>query len=148
MKTFDFTTSILVAQTQKEVFDAVNNPQNWWPGEITGRSEKINDEFIYRYKEFHYSKQKVVEMVPDQKVIWLVTESALNFTEDINEWTDTKIIFEISNEGNKTRLNFTHQGLAPEVECFDACSSAWRQIVQQSLFSLITTGQGQELNLA
>jgi hypothetical protein len=148
MKTSDFTTSILVDQTQKEVFDAVNNPQNWWPGEITGRSEKINDEFTYRYKEFHYSKQKVVEMVPDQKVIWLVTESALSFTEDINEWTGTKIIFEISREGNKTRLKFIHQGLAPEVECFEACSNAWGQIVQQSLFSLITTGQGQELKLA
>jgi hypothetical protein len=148
MKTSDFTTSILIDKTQKEVFDAVNNPRNWWPGEIAGRSEKINDEFTYRYKEIHFSKQRIVEMLSDQKVIWLVTESQINFTEDINEWTGTKIIFEISNEGNKTRLNFTHQGLIPEIECFDACSNAWSQIIQQSLYSLITTGQGQQLNLA
>jgi hypothetical protein len=148
MKTSDFTISILVDKTQKEVFDAVNNPQNWWPGEIVGRSEKINDEFTYRYKEFHFSKQRIIEMIPDKKVIWLVTESQINYTEDINEWTGTKIIFEISEEGNKTRLNFTHQGLVPEIECFDSCSNSWSQIIQQSLYSLITTGQGQQLTLA
>ncbi|HMI05143.1 MAG TPA: SRPBCC domain-containing protein [Pedobacter sp.] len=148
MKTSDFTTSLLVDKTQKEVFDAVNSPQNWWPGDIAGRSEKINDEFTYRYKEFHYSKQRVVEMVPDQKVVWLVTESQLNFTEDVNEWTGTKIIFETSEEDGKTRLNFTHQGLYPGVECFDSCSGAWSQIIQQSLFSLITTGKGVQLILA
>ena len=147
MKTSDFTTSILVDQTQKEVFDAVNNPQIWWSGDIAGSSEKINDEFTYRYKDIHYSKQRIVEMVPDQKVVWLVTESQLNFTADVSEWTGTKIIFEISNEDNKTRLNFTHQGLYPEIECFDACSGAWSQIIQQSLFSLIRTGKVEQLNL-
>lgn len=148
MKTSDFTTSILVDKTQKEVFDAVNNPQNWWPGEIAGRSEKINDEFTYRYKQFHFSKQRIIEMIADLKVTWLVTESQLNFTEDINEWTGTKIIFEISDEKNKTRLNFTHQGLVPQIECFDSCSNAWNQIIRQSLYSLITTGEGQQLHLA
>jgi hypothetical protein len=148
MKISDFTTSLLVDRTSKEVFDAVNNPQNWWPGDIAGKSEKINDEFTYRYQDIHYSKQRIVEMIPDQKVVWLVTESQLNFTGDDNEWTDTKIIFEISEEGHKTRLNFTHQGLYPAIECFDACSGAWSQIIQQSLFSLITTGKGEQLNLA
>ena len=148
MKTSDFTTSLLTGKTPKEVFDAVNNPQNWWPGDIAGRSEKINDEFTYRYKEFHYSKQRVIEMLPDQKVVWLVTESELSFTEDIKEWTGTKIIFEISEEQGKTRLNFTHKGLYPEIECFDSCSGAWTQIIQQSLFSLITTGRGLQLILA
>jgi hypothetical protein len=148
MKTPDFTSTLLVDQAPREVFDAVNNPQNWWPGEIAGSSKKLNDEFTYRYKDIHYSKQRIVEMVPDQKVVWLVIESQLNFTDDTNEWTGTKIIFEISKEGSKTRLNFTHQGLYPEIECFDACSGAWSQIIQQSLFSLITTGKGEQLNLA
>jgi hypothetical protein len=148
MGTNDFTTSILVDKTQKEVFDAVNNPQNWWPGEIEGHTKKLNDEFTYRYKEFHFTHQRVVEMIPDQKVVWQVTESQINYADDINEWTGTKIIFEISEEGTKTRLHFTHQGLVPEIECFDSCSNSWSQIIQQSLLSLITTGKGQQLNLA
>ncbi|HMI02053.1 MAG TPA: SRPBCC domain-containing protein [Pedobacter sp.] len=148
MKTLDFTTSILVHQSPKQVFDAISNPQDWWPGEIIGSAKKLNDEFSYRYEEFHLTRQQVVEMIPDQKVVWLVTESQINYAEDINEWTGTKIIFEISEEGNKTRLCFTHQGLVPEIECFDSCSNSWSQIIQQSLFSLITTGEGKKIVLA
>ena len=30
MTTSNFTTSIVVDQTPKEVFDDINNPQGWW----------------------------------------------------------------------------------------------------------------------
>ena len=72
------------------------------------KTEQLNDEFTYRYKEFHFSKQRIVEMIPDQKVVWLVTESKINYAEDKREWTDTKISFEISEHDNKTQLRFTH----------------------------------------
>ena len=144
----DFTTTIVVNQTPKQVFNAINNPQDWWSGEIKGSTHKLNDEFTYRYKEFHFSKQRIVEMIPDQKVVWLVTESQINYVEDKREWTDTKISFEISKESSKTRLRFTHLGLDSHIECFDSCSNSWSQLIQQSLFSLITTGKGKKLVLA
>jgi Activator of Hsp90 ATPase homolog 1-like protein len=147
MTTTDFSTTLLVDQTPKQVFNAINNPQNWWPGEIKGRSGKLNDEFGYRYKEFHFSKQRIVEIIPDKKVVWLVTESIINYTEDKAEWTGTKISFEISEQDNKTQLRFTHLGLVPEIECFDSCSNSWNQIIQQSLFSLISRGKGENLVL-
>jgi len=148
MTTQDFSTTFSVDKSPKEVFDAINKPQSWWPGQIEGSSAKLGDEFTYRYKDFHFSKQRVVEMIPDKKVVWLVADSSLNFTKDINEWTGTKISFEITEHDGKTVLRFSHIGLLPEVECFDACSAAWTQIVNQSLASLITTGKGQQLVLA
>ena len=148
MKTLDFTTTILVDQTKKQVFDAINNPQHWWSGEIKGNATKLNDEFTYRYKDFHYSKQKVVEMIPGQKVVWLVTESVINYAEDKDEWTGTRISFEIAEEGNQTRLRFSHLGLVPGIECFDSCSNSWSQLIHQSLSGLITTGEGKQLLLA
>lgn len=69
MANHDFTTTLLVNQTPKQVYDAVNHPENWWPGEIDGSSDKLNDEFTYRYKELHLSRQRVVEMIPDQNVL-------------------------------------------------------------------------------
>jgi len=143
----DFTTTIVVEQTPEQVFNAINDPQNWWSGEITGSAGKLNDEFTYSYKEFHLSKQRIVEMIPGRKVVWLVTESQIYFVEDKNEWTGTKIIFEISEQGNKTQLRFTHEGLNTEIECFDSCSNAWSQLVQQGLYSLITTGKRDEVFL-
>jgi hypothetical protein len=147
MTTSDFTTTILVDKTPKEVFNAINNPQHWWSGEIEGNTGKLNDEFTYRYKDLHFSKQKVVDMIPDQKVVWLVTDSTINYAEDKREWTDTKISFEISAKNNKTQLRFTHFGLDPQIECFDSCSSSWSQLIQQSLASLINTGEGKKIFL-
>lgn len=147
MTTADFTTTILVNQTPKEVFTAINNPQDWWSGEIKGSTDKLNDEFTYRYKEFHFSRQRIVELIPDQKVVWLVADSQINFVENKNEWTGTKICFEIAEQNNKTELHFTHLGLVPEIECFGGCSNAWSQLIQQSLFSLITTGKPEPIEL-
>jgi hypothetical protein len=141
----DFSTIILVNQTPKEVFNAINNVRGWWQGEIEGSTNKVNDEFTYRMEEFHFSKQKLIEVIPEKKIVWLVTESRLNFIKDKNEWTGTKIIFDISEINNKTQLRFTHQGLVPKIECYGDCSNAWSQLIQQSLFSLITTGEGKKV---
>jgi len=138
----DFTTSVQVDQTPMEAFNAINDVHAWWPGEIEGSTKKLNDEFIYRYKKFHYSKQKLVEVIPAKKVVWLVTDSSLNFVENKSEWTGTKIIFDISEKDNKTQIRFTHLGLVPKYECFDSCSNAWADIIRNSLRSFITTGEG------
>ena len=141
----DFSTIILVNQTPEEVFNAINNVRGWWQGEIEGSTENLNDEFTYRMKEFHYSKQKIVEIIPNKKVVWLVTESKLSFIDNKSEWKGTKIVFEISEINNKTQVRFTHQGLVPEIECYGACSNGWSRLIRESLFSLITTGKGREV---
>lgn len=149
MTTSNFTTTILVDNSPNEVFNAVNNVRQWWSGfhseEITGNTQELNDEFIYRAGQgAHYSKHKLVEVIPNKKVVWLVTESELNFLKNKNEWTGTKIIFEISKKGSKTELRFTHEGLVPGVECYDGCVPAWTKYVQEKLLTLITSGKGQE----
>jgi hypothetical protein len=138
----DFTTEILVEQSPEQVFNAINNVRSWWQGEIVGNTEKLNDEFTYKMSEFHLSKQKIIELIPDKKVVWLVTESKINFVADKNEWLNTTISFDISKVKNKTLLTFTHHGLVPEIECYGGCSGAWGQLIEKSLFSLIATGEG------
>jgi len=145
MTTSDFTTTILVDNTATEVFNAVTNVRGWWQGEIEGSSTKLNDEFTYRMEDIHFSKQKLIEVIPNEKIVWLITESKLNFISDKTEWTGTKVIFEISEVNNKTQLRFTHRGLVPNIECYGACSNAWGDLIQKSLHSLITTGKGKKV---
>jgi uncharacterized protein YndB with AHSA1/START domain len=142
----DFTISLLVDQTPEEVFTAITNVRAWWSGyyseELVGNTEKLHDEFSFRAgPDVHYSKQKLVEVVPNKKIVWLVTESNLSFLEQTDEWTGTKVIFEIAKKGEKTQLTFTHQGLTSEVKCYDACAPAWTQYVQNKLLPLIETNK-------
>lgn len=139
----NFTTSFLVDQTPEEAFNAVNNVHQWWTENIEGSSQKQGDEFEVRFGDVHYSKQKLTEVVPGKKVVWLVTDSHLSFVKDKSEWTNTRIIFEMAEQDGKTQLRFTHQGLVPGGECYDACSNAWTGYIQHSLKNLITTGKGQ-----
>lgn len=141
MTATDFTTTITVNQTPAAVFNAINNVRGWWQGEIIGNTTKLNDEFSYRMKDIHYSKLRIIELIPDTKLVWLITESKLKFSNE-SEWTGTKIVFEITEVGNKTQLRFTHNGLIPKFECYGNCSWAWGALVQESLLSLITKGQG------
>ena len=142
MKNQNFTTAILVDQSPRQIFNAITNVRGWWSEGIEGNTSKLNDEFIFQVKDVHCSKQKLIEIIPDKKVVWLVTDSQISFIKDKSEWTGTKVIFEISKKGNKTQLEFMHEGLLPEVECYSACAPAWTQYVQHSLLSLITTGKG------
>ena len=132
-----------VDQSPRQVFDAVLNVRGWWQGlyseEITGGTKNINDEFTFRAGGgAHYTRQKLVEVIPDKRVVWLITECDLTFIEKKNEWEGTKIIFEIAEKAGKTQLQFTHVGLTPEIECYDACSSAWRMYIREKLLPLIT----------
>jgi hypothetical protein len=139
----NLTTTITVDQSPEEVFAAINNVRGWWSGEIEGETDKLGDVFTYRYGDLHYSKQQITESVPGGRVVWLVVDSNLSFVADKTEWNGTKITFDISKQGDKTQLQFTHVGLANDHECFDACSNAWSSYIQGSLRSLIATGSGQ-----
>lgn len=140
-----FTTSITVDNSAADVFNAINNVGAWWHGEVKGGAQKPDDEFEYRFEHFHYSKQKVAELIPGKKIVWLVTDSKLSFTKDQSEWTGTRIIFEIEEVNGKTQVRFTHEGLVPAFECYDDCSNGWSMLMQKSLFSLLTKGEGVEV---
>jgi hypothetical protein len=142
MSSKNFSTYILVDKSPSEAFLAINNVRDWWTENVKGNSQKLNDEFTVQFGDVHRSTQKLVEVVPDKKVVWLVTDSNLNFIKNKEEWTGTKICFEIAEKDNKTQVRFTHEGLVPEEECFDACSNAWSEYIHESLLYLITEGEG------
>jgi len=138
----DFTTSFLVDQSPKEAFDAINNVRAWWTEGVEGSTEKLGDEFSVQFWNVHYSKQRLIEIVPNSKIVWLVTESKLTFIADESEWTGSQVVFDITKKGEQTEVRFTHIGLVPQDECYNDCSNAWSGYINNSLKSLVTTGVG------
>src|ERR1700739_1462157 len=141
MENQNFTATIEVSQPPQSVFKSITNDvAKWWGGpDLEGKSIDLNDEFIINHPGAHYSKQKLVEVVPGKKLVWLVTESTLNWLKMYkHEWTNTKMIFEISTKGDKTILHFTHLGLVPEKECHAMCEQGWNMVIKDWLFNFIT----------
>ncbi len=130
MKKENFTYSFKSSKTPEAIFELLLDIEQWWSGlfeeTIEGKSHKLNDEFSFKAGNgVHYSKQKLIELIPNKRIVWLVTDSKLNFLSDPSEWTNTKICFDISREGDKTIVTFTHDGLTPQIECYTNCSGAW-----------------------
>src|SRR4051812_40547758 len=142
MQNQSYTTTFRVNESPKAVFDAVTNVRDWWSVQIDGRTDQLNAVFRYHYKDVHICKMKIVEFVPNEKIVWQVMENHFDFTKDQSEWKDTKISFEISEKEGKTELVFTHLGLRPDHECYAICSDAWGNYINGSLKSLIETGEG------
>ena len=143
MKGKDYHISLMVDVSAHEAFKNINSVSKWWTKDVVGSSQKLDDEFSVRFGDVHFSTQKLVEFIPDKKVVWLVTDSRLNFLKkDKQEWTNTRISFEISLHDHKTRVDFTHVGLVPEVECYDNCVKGWDYYIKGSLFKLLTEGKG------
>jgi hypothetical protein len=141
--TNDYTIAFSVDQSPDEVFATVNDVRGWWSGEIDGPTDQPGAEFTYRYKDIHFSTQKITEFLPGRKVVWHVVDSRVNFVKDKTEWNGTDVVFEIARKDGRTELRFTHVGLVPAFECYGGCSGAWGFYISDSLRSLITAGKGQ-----
>jgi hypothetical protein len=139
----NYTTTFTVNQTPEDVFAAITNVRGWWSEEIEGNTAGLGDVFDYHFSDIHRSKMKLIDVIPDKKVVWLVLENDFNFTEDKTEWINTQIVFDISEKDGQTEVRFTHVGLVPAYECFEACSTGWSTYINGSLRSLITAGKGQ-----
>jgi len=131
-----FTYSFPSSKTPEEVFALLLDINQWWSGNygatFKGITQKLGDEFTVKAGSgAHYTKQKMIELVPNKRVVWLVTDCKLNFLNEAGEWTDTKICFDISTEGNKTQIIFTHDGLVPGIECYEGCSGDWTKFLEK-----------------
>jgi hypothetical protein len=142
MKNRDLTLTLSVDQTPEEVFAAVMNVRGWWSQGLEGHSDKIGDEFTYRYKDLHRSTHRVTEAAVGKRVVWRTVDANLSHAKNPTEWNGTEVRFDIARRGDRTELRFTHMGLVPECECFEACSKGWGFYVGESLSRLITTGNG------
>ena len=141
MKTSDYSTKLIVEQTPKKTFDAINNVSAWWSEDMAGSNNKLNGSFTVSFGEVFIS-MKVTELIPAKKITWLVTDCNKPWLKDPKEWVNTNVIFDISVKDDKTRVSFAHHGLVTQLECYDVCSNAWTEYIHQSLFSLITKGKG------
>jgi len=137
-KTANYTAEIEVAKSPNDVFNHVINISKWWPEEFEGESIKLNAEFVFSTGNTHYSKNKVIEFVPNKKVVWVTTESIRK--PDDYDWTGTKFIFELIPKGDNTLLKFTYDGVVLENES-DRLVQICDMTLKEIFYNFITYGK-------
>lgn len=135
-KQANYTVSIEVAKSPAEIFSHIlNDVPKFWPEEFEGKSNQLNDEFVFKSGDSHYSKNKVVELVPNKKVIWLVMES-IRRTDNF-EWTGTQMVFELTPKGDNTLIRFTYDGPVLETEN-DRLIRVCDIVIKENLYNFLT----------
>jgi hypothetical protein len=142
MATNDFNATIAAKISPAEALKKISNVQGWWGVTFTGTSEKQNDRFTIKMGGDSFFDFTVQELVPGERLVWLVNDCNMPWYSDKKEWANTRLIFDLVEQGGITTLRFTHEGLTPEVECYKDCDPGWTHWIKTSLFSYLTTGQG------
>ena len=124
-----------------EALDAISRVTEWWASDFEGSSQMLDDVFSVHFGEVSVTF-RIVEVVPDKKIVWLVTDCNLTWLQDIKEWDGTRIEWEVSTVNNATQISMTHVGLVPGIECYNDCENGWNFHIGTSLFKLITEGVG------
>src|SRR6185369_944350 len=91
--TTNYSVEIELPKPLTVVFNHLINLKEWWPEDFEGEDVRLNSEFVFTTGDSHYSKNKVIEFVPDKRLVWVATSGIRK--SDNYEWTGTKMIFDL-----------------------------------------------------
>ena len=135
----NYSVEIELAKSPNNVFNHLINLRNWWPEDFEGEDIKLNSEFTFTTGDSHYSKNKVIEFLPNKKVVWLTIES-IRKTDNF-DWTGTKMIFELTAKGDNTIVKFTYDGVVLENE-YDRLVQICNLTLKEMFYNYIINGKG------
>jgi uncharacterized protein YndB with AHSA1/START domain len=123
------------ADDPQKVYDAlttVDGLAGWWTDDTTGDPE-VGGVLAFRFLPGGFD-MKVVDLERDKRVQWRVVDGP-------EEWIDTRIDWDLRQEGDYTIVLFKHEGWKEPVEFMHHCSTKWASYLL-SLKSLVETGVG------
>ena len=137
----DFGLSLTVKASAKETLERISQVNLWWAKNFKGKANILNDRFSV-YFENTFVDFRISKIIPDKKIIWLVTDCNLHWISDKKEWNGTQVIWSLTEQSGKTQIKFVHKGLTQESECYESCKPGWTHHINDSLLRLIETGTG------
>ncbi|HXB40026.1 MAG TPA: SRPBCC domain-containing protein [Bacteroidia bacterium] len=140
----DFSINFTVKATAKESMKGISQVKQWWAKKYKGKAAKLNDKFSVYFggPKDTFVDFKISEVIPEKKVVWLVTDCNLHWIDDKKEWKKNEIIWNLTEKNGKTKIDFVHKGMTPQSECYESCKPGWTHHIKDSLIKLIENGKG------
>ncbi|HEY2054575.1 MAG TPA: SRPBCC domain-containing protein [Solirubrobacterales bacterium] len=132
-----------LAAPPAQVYEAIataDGVRSWWTdgtfAEEVGGVGRL--EFGHGWTEL-----RVAKLMPDSEVEWTCVGQDIEHFDPTDEWVGTKIRFRLApiDDGRRTHLDFTHEGLAG-LGCEEMCTKGWDHYIRTSLRGLVEEGDG------
>ena len=112
---------------------------NWW-GKQDKPIRNAGTIFKVSWGEPWYQFE-VTKYIQDRVMVWKCIDAnqIIEGLDDVQkEWVGTKIYWEIKRlDDRRSLLIFQHDGLIPELACYDFCSSTWVYFLEQKLIDYL-----------
>ena len=138
---FDILHRVGIKASPDQVYQALATPEGvagWWTSSTTGDRKvggTLRTVFFAEGKELGAFDLKLHELHPGRRVVWTLLAGP-------PEWMDSRIVFDLKQEGEFTIVLFRHEGWKEPVEFMYHCSTKWA-VFLMSLKALVETGKGQ-----
>ena len=118
--------------------------RGWWTTDCEV-GETVGATATFRFGKTR-NVMRIDRLDVDRQVHWSVVEQYHHAPGEIsqtNEWEGTVITFHLfPTDDGGTRLEFRHEGLTPELDCYELCDSGWNRFLKSSLPALVDEGKG------
>ena len=141
-----YTEKVLIKGSSQQVFDAIStHVQDWW-GNTNHPVMGVGDEFITSFDKTYW-KFKISEFDSPTKIVWNCIDARhvhRGYEGIEREWIGTSVewVLEEGQSKKETLLHFTHNGLVPDLNCYEICTPAWEMFVTKSLKRFVEHGKG------
>ena len=144
MENKNYNRTIMVNASLEEAMKKISQINLWWRKDFSGIADNLNDKFTVPFGELNgeiaFVDFMISELVPNKKVTWKVLDCNLPWFKDKKEWNNTEVVFILSEENGKTTIDFTHIGLVPEVDCYEACEKGWDGHITRDFVKFMNEG--------
>ena len=109
--------------------------EHWWTPASRSISA-LNDMVTFKFNPTYWT-MRVTKLLPDEYVE-LECVDAHHIHEGLpssilKEWKGTKLKWLVSDQGDSTKITFTHEGLTPKLGCYEICETGWDHFFVNSL---------------
>jgi len=140
MSAESYTREIHIAAAPARVFGALTTEVDKWWTTSADDASVVGKSATFRFDK-SYQTMFVKDLVPERRVVWDCVEHADKALSVHDEWVGTTLIWKIEPALRGSRLTFVHQGLVPQLECYEICEGGWNHYVD-SLKDYLETGTG------
>jgi uncharacterized protein YndB with AHSA1/START domain len=138
-----YSTEILISAKPESVYEAITKDIDKWWTELSNQALQVGDQLVVRFEKTTSWEMTVSEAFQDRSLVWKVAQANhdLEGITKKDEWKGTTIRWKIVEDETGSKVTLTHQGLVPELECFEICRAGWGHFLG-SLKDYLETGKG------